>query len=55
MTNFKQTLRKKRQELFKAGQNYMQVYKNTRAYKLTSPATGALQTPFSDITFPSKL
>jgi hypothetical protein len=54
-TQFKMTARKQRQTLFKAGNNYMQVYNAVRSYKLTPPVLGPVQTTQSDITFPSKL
>lgn len=48
-TQFKITLRRKRQQLFKAGNNYMQVYKATLAFKLTPPVLGPLQAALSDV------
>lgn len=56
-TQFKPTARKRRQELFKAGNNYMQVYKAMLGYKLgneqttgipfTSPPSGQVPKPAS--------
>lgn len=48
-TQFKITARRKRQALFKAGNNYIQVYNLVRSYKLTAPVLGPLQVSESDI------
>lgn len=49
-TQFKITARRKRQQLFKAGNNYIQVYNAVRAWKLSPPALGPYQPALSDIT-----
>lgn len=54
-TQFKQTARKFRQSRFKAGRNYVQVYKDAYQYKLVAPVLGPLQTTESDITHISAL
>lgn len=54
-THFKMTLRRRRQVLFKAGQNYIQVYQQTLGYKLgneqkniaSAPPDGAITPPLS--------
>lgn len=54
-TQFKITLRRKRQQLFKAGNNFIQVYKSTYQFKLTPPVLGPEQLTLSDITDIPKL
>lgn len=44
-TQFKMTLRRKRQQLFHAGNNYIQVYKATLGYKLGNEQTTGI--PFT--------
>jgi hypothetical protein len=54
-TTFKQTLRSQRQALFKAGNNYIQVYNATLAFKLSPPVLGPYQPTESDVTHASQL
>lgn len=54
-TQFKITLRRKRQQLFAAGNTYIQVYNLTRAYKLTAPDLGPIQANIVDIENTPKL
>lgn len=54
-SHFKIPLRRRRQQLFKAGNNYIQVYNATLAYKLRPPVLGPYQAALSDITNIPKL
>lgn len=54
-TQFKSTARRQRQALFKAGNNYIQVYNQMRAYKLTAPVLGPYQPTLSDVSDIPKL
>lgn len=49
-TQFKISARRKRQQLFAAGQNYIQVYNAVRAWKLTPPVLGPYQPMLSETT-----
>lgn len=49
-SHFKISTRRKRQQLFAAGQNYIQVYNATRAWKLSPPALGPYQVKLSETT-----